>query len=318
MDYFESVSGYKFAGGLPWSIWGLVRGFERGMKMDGHRIQQYWSHEMEAMLETYRQFEILIPAKAGKGAAHRGEDGRYVETLIREYLKRYLPKELEALTGFIMRPAVKTGLNNKVRKSEKDSNSTQLDILIYNSARYPVFQRFGDSVIVPPEGVVGIISVKKRMKEIDVKHEVTVLKEASKLCRCCNDEGKVIRGPFLALVSMDSFEKVKEPTDEWIYKKLLEVYTQEDCFDDLIGYIGSLNKWSIFKKRPRKEDNAEYLFFNHSEEEMHLGFQFLITGILSVYYDESRNDISRPGFTAFPSRRACNKKLGDIKVAKLR
>ena len=85
MDYFESVSGYKFAGGLPWSIWGLVRGFERGMKMDGHRIQQYWSHEMEAMLETYRQFEILIPAKAGKGAAHRGEDGRYVETLIREY-----------------------------------------------------------------------------------------------------------------------------------------------------------------------------------------------------------------------------------------
>lgn len=98
------------------------------------------------------------------------------------------------------------------------------------------------------------------MKEIDVKHEVTVLKEASKLCRCCNDEGKVIRGPFLALVSMDSFEKVKEPTDEWIYKKLLKVYTQEDCFDDLIGYIGSLNKWSIFKKRPRKEDNAEYLF----------------------------------------------------------
>ena len=80
-----------------------------------------------------------------------------------------------------------------------------------------------------------------------------------------------------------------------IYNKLLEVYTQEDCFDDLIGYIGSLNKWSIFKKRPRKEDNAEYLFFNHSEEEMHLGFQFLITGILSVYYDESRNDISRPG-----------------------
>lgn len=35
------------------------------------------------------------------------------------------------------------------------------EFLIYNSARYPVFQRFGDSVIVPPEGVVGIISVKK-------------------------------------------------------------------------------------------------------------------------------------------------------------
>ncbi len=70
-----------------------------------------------------------------------------METLIREYLKRYLPKELEVVTGFIMRPAVKTGLNNKMRENEKDSNSTQLDILIYNSAKYSVFQSFGDSVI---------------------------------------------------------------------------------------------------------------------------------------------------------------------------
>ena len=59
------------------------------------------------------------------------------------------------------------------------------------------------------------------------EHEATALKKVSKLCQCCNDEGKVIRGPFWALVSMDSFEKEKEPTDEWIYNKLLEVYTLE-------------------------------------------------------------------------------------------
>lgn len=88
---------------------------------------------MESMFETYRQFEILIPAKGRKGAAHCGEE----------------------LTGFIMRPAVKTGLNNKMRKNEQDDNSTQLDILIYDSAKYPIFQRFGDSVIVPPEGSYG-------------------------------------------------------------------------------------------------------------------------------------------------------------------
>ena len=119
------------------------------------------------MFETYRQFEILIPAKGRKGAAHCGEE----------------------LTGFIMRPAVKTGLNNKMRKNEQDDNSTQLDILIYDSAKYPIFQRFGDSVIVPPEGVVGIISVKKKLKDTDIEHEA-------------------IRGPFLALVAMESFEKL--------------------------------------------------------------------------------------------------------------
>lgn len=286
--------------------------------MDGHRIQQYWSHEMEAMLETYKQFEILIPAKGRKGAAHSGEDGRYVETLIREYLKRYLPKDLEVLTGFIMRPAVKTGLNNKIRKEEQDDNSTQLDILIYDSAKYPMFQRFGDSVIVPPEGVIGVISVKKKLRDTDIEHEIIALKKVSKLCRCNNDNQEAIRGPFLALVAMDSFEKKEKSTDEWIFEKLSQVYTEEEYFDDLIGYIGSLNKWSIFKKRPKQGKVAEYLYFNHSEEEMHLGFQFMLTGILSVYYDKSRNNISRPGFTAFPSRRACNRKLGNIVVKDLR
>ena len=77
--------------------------------MDGRRIQSYWSNEMQAMLDTYKQFQTLISAENIDGAAHNGEDGRYVETLIREYLKRYLPKDLEVLTGFILRPAVKTG-----------------------------------------------------------------------------------------------------------------------------------------------------------------------------------------------------------------
>ncbi|MCQ4742382.1 hypothetical protein [Blautia producta] len=43
--------------------------------MDGKRIQNYWSNEMQAMLDTYKQFQILIPAKDRNGAAHNGEDG---------------------------------------------------------------------------------------------------------------------------------------------------------------------------------------------------------------------------------------------------
>lgn len=80
--------------------------------MDGKRSQRYWSNEIQAMLDTYKQFQTLIPAKNINGAAHNGKDGRYVETLIREYLKRYLPQDLEVLTGFILRPAVK----NRVEK----------------------------------------------------------------------------------------------------------------------------------------------------------------------------------------------------------
>ncbi len=79
--------------------------------------------------------------------------------------------------------------------------------MIYDSAKYLIFQRFGDSVIVPPEGVVGVISVKKKLKDTDIEHEVIALKNVSNLCRCNNDKHKAICGPFLASVVMESFEK---------------------------------------------------------------------------------------------------------------
>lgn len=287
--------------------------------MDGKRVQKYWSNEMEALLDTYKQFQILVPASDREGSAHNGEDGRYVENLIREYLKKYLPKNLEVLTGFILRPAVKTGLKLRYRKNEQDTHSTQLDIIVYDSSNYPIFQRFGDNVIVPPEGVVGIISVKKKMKDTDIKDETNALKEASKLCKCIDNSGNAVRGPFLALVSMDSFEKKKETTEKWIFDKLTEVYSnKDDWFDDLVGYIGSLNEWSIFKKRPIKEEAAEYIYFKHKEEEQHLGFQYLLTGILSVYYDPTRHYLTRPGYTGFPSGRDHDVNLGKINVKGLR
>lgn len=287
--------------------------------MDGECIREYWSNEIRALLDTYKQFQVLIPAKDKNGADHNGEDGRYVEILLREYLKRYLPKDLEVLTGFVLRPAVKTGLKNKYRRGQEDVHSTQLDIIVYNSAKYPIYHRFGDSVIVPPEGVIGIISVKKHLHDTDILHELSALKKVSKLCRCENDKKNKIRGPFLALVSMDSFEKKEKCTEEWIYEKMLSVYDfKEDYFDDLIGYIGALSKWSIFKKRPYKDGNAKYIFFEHKDDEQHMGFQFILTGLLSVYYDETRNYISRPGFTSFPSNRKYDKCLGEIETKGIR
>ena len=283
--------------------------------MDGRRVQNYWSNEIKAMLESYRQFQVLIPSNEVEGSAHNAEDGRYVETLIREYLKKYLPRELEVLTGFILRPAVKTELDNRNRGNGRDTNSSQLDIIVYNSGRYPVFQRFGESVIVPPEGVIGIISVKKTLRTKHIIPEIKSLRSASKLCHCLS-QGTPLRGPFLALVSMES-DNIRPTT---IFSKMEQTYSnQDDYFDNLVGYIGSLNGWTIFKKRPSQQGNsASYIHFTHNNQEMHLGLQFILTGILSVYYDESRSSTSRPGFTGFPSRRTQDTNLGTISVRGLR
>lgn len=281
--------------------------------MDGTTIQTYFQQEALSMLDAYKNFEALIPAPNGAGAEHKGEDGRFVENLIRSFLSKYLPKELEVLTGFIARPAVKIGKNDKSRKNEKDSHSTQLDIIIYNSAHYPVFLRSNDTAIVPSEGVISIISVKKTLNPEDIKHELSALKEASKLCRNNN-----LRGPFLALVSMDNNIIRKRPeTINWIFKNMKLLYDADNdlAFDDMIGYIGAVKHWSIFKKRPinKKAKEATYVMFKHdNNNENHLWLQFLLTGILSVYYDSSRTNIIRPGFTSFPSGRNYDRELGII------
>lgn len=281
--------------------------------MDGKRIQKYFQQEALSMLDAYKNFETLIPSPKGAGAEHKGEDGRFVENLIRSFLSKYLPKELEVLTGFIVRPAVKVGKNDKSRKNEKDNHSTQLDIIIYNSALYPVFLRSNDTVIVPPEGVICIISVKKTLNDGDIEHELCALKEASKLCRING-----LRGPYLALVSMDNNICKQNPdTFDWIFNKMKSLYDEDEnlAFDDMVGYIGAVKHWSIFKARPTKKNpkGANYMMFKHDENtEKHLWLQFLLTGILSVYYDSSRSSVIRPGFTAFPSKRAYDRKLGVI------
>lgn len=107
---------------------------------------------------------------------------------------------------------------------------------------------------------------------------------------------------------------------EWAFEKIKEAYDNtEDTFDETIGLVTSLEDWSIFKKRPDKDNsNAEYIYFTHKENETHLGFQFLLTGILSVYYDPTRNVRERPGFTGFPSGRKHDGSLGTIEVCRLR
>jgi hypothetical protein len=291
--------------------------------MDGQRLQVFWNQEVKSLLAVYRQFETLLPNPKTAGAEHRGEDGRYVETLVRSYLQKYLPKDLEVLTGFILRPAVKLGDNNRSRSKDEDRHTTQLDIIIYDTGTYPVFQRMGDTVIVPPEGVIAILSVKKTLRDVEIEGECSALMEASKACRCDeSDPEKRRRGPFLGLVSTGSdLADTQTSKEKKIFEKLVALYGRESAFDDMIGFVGDLSKWHVFKTRPPKtltETNktAQYRYVELGDDDLHQGFQFILSGILSVYYDPTRSSVRRPGYTAFASKPSDG--LGVIPFSSLR
>jgi hypothetical protein len=294
-----------------------------GNNLDGQRVRQYLGQEVRSLLEAYRQFETLLPSSSSKGAAHRGEDGRYIESLVRTYLRRLLPASLEVATGFILRPAVKTGNNGRERKGEGDAHSTQLDILVFDSANYPVFQRFGDSIIAPPEGVIAIISIKKNLRERDVVLECKALRQAAKLCRLLDASDRPMRGPFLALLGVQSYiQKSWIETPAWMFEQIQEAYSGEPVptFDEVVGYVGTLNDVSVFKARPQNDEvrSAKFQYIEHKADEQHWSLQLILTGILSVLFDPNRNFRRRPGFSAFPPGRKSDAVLGELEVAGLR
>lgn len=79
---------------------------------------------------------------------HWGEEGRYKEAILMNYLKRVLPKHLSAGTGFVRRC---------------DEITKQIDIIIYDNT-YPLLFSEGDFIISTAENVVAIIEVKTNIE----------------------------------------------------------------------------------------------------------------------------------------------------------
>lgn len=273
-------------------------------KMDGQRVRTYWANEEKALLQQIRQFETLIPSAKRAGSAHPGEDGHFIEALVRSYVRRVVPSGLEVLSGFILRPAVKTSSSGRERAGEIDSHSGQIDLIVFDSTRYPIFQRFEDVAVVPPEGVVAIFSIKKSLKKAHLATELAALRAASGLCSCLRlDGGGRLRGPYLGLVGMTS--DIKDPIADFGDAAPTVYSSGAASFESLVGYVGVLGKWSLFKSRPRNTTGrARFAYFKHGAKDGHMFLQFVATGIQSVAYDATRSSVRRPGFTAFEPDRS--------------
>lgn len=294
--------------------------------MKGERVRQFFNSETKALLALYKNIETLIPAPKKSGSGHVAEEGRYIESILRNFLNKHLPNDLKAFSGFILRPATKTGNHDRSRRqNELDQHSQQIDIIVYDHKNYPVFETFEEFAIVPPEGVVGIISVKKNLYYNQIADELESLMNAAELCHVKTNKNGIMRGPSTCLIGFSNQIKPKKKFKEiveHIYKKIETTHSSK-YFDQCIGQVIALDSFTIFKKPPNSESSfnkkAQYVAFNHStEDEFHFGLQFLLTGILSAYYHETRKPELRPGFTSFPTGRSHDIELGNIDVDKLR
>lgn len=258
----------------------------------GKTIRDYFEIEAASIYNRFKSIEAILPNSKGKGSIHTGEEGRFVESLIRNFLNKHLPKDLIAISGFIIKPATKTGKNNYSRvDNEFDKHSSQLDIIVYDQARFPVYERFDEFGIVPPEGVIAILSIKKNLRIRDIDPELKALKNSAKLC----DE-KDNRPPFTSLFSLTSeFNLTKKNllTITEIYQKN---YTQES-YGQMLCELTVMDNFMIFKF-DENQDKERIVFVNiDCKNKMHVSLQRMLQSILGVYYAKSlNNQIERPGY----------------------
>jgi len=106
-------------------------------------IEEFHKSLGEELLVVQNRVRNLI------GSVHWGEEGRYKEILVQNFLRKYLPEDIGIGTGFIIAP--------------DNTCSHQIDIILYQKSGKLYFKE-GDFIICPPKPVLGIIEVKTTLK----------------------------------------------------------------------------------------------------------------------------------------------------------
>jgi hypothetical protein len=90
------------------------------------------------------------------GSVQNAESGRFREELLRAFLRRLLPSAVAVDTGFVY-------------GFEQVPTSNQMDIIVWDKASHPIVYDAGTMVIVLPEAVIAVVSVKSRMSTKEIR-----------------------------------------------------------------------------------------------------------------------------------------------------
>lgn len=209
---------------------------------------------------------------------HWGEDGRYKEIILMNFLRRVLPDNVAVGTGFI--------------KNNRRQMTNQIDVIIYKKNEPKLFSE-GDFVILMPDSVIGIIEVKSKVNPQVLcgreKYNKKILSTLDK----CHFNGEII-GRTDIFNGIFSYEKKmsfhKGIKSKQFIEQLKEKkgYINHICFDDNIF----MRYWP--KGNPSDNNNISSLSFydlsfekifnkpntNHSG----LAFGYFISNLLETVY----------------------------------
>lgn len=167
------------------------------------------------------------------GSSHWGEDGRHKEVMLMNFLKRFLPNNIEVGTGFI---------------KERNNISTQIDIIIYNPS-FPLYFKENDFIIVHPKSVLGIIEVKSNPDRNSIADAIFKASKAGEMIK----ENLIFNGIFIFGETNDNLNYtsnlLKKPRNGEFKKSLLDALLKNNGINHIISNDGAfIKKWSEEEK----------------------------------------------------------------------
>lgn len=164
---------------------------------------------------------------------HPGSKGRFIELLLINLLRKYLPKKYDFSSGFYC------SINPELNEA-----SQQIDIICYDHLNYPLFFNCNEIVAVSPKSVKGLIEVKSVMTSDSIKQ---LLNQAN--CEVAKQLPIDTKFNLLSVKSQISPESVcKEILDFYnddipIVKGLGMIYSLD--WEDIIVFDNSRNRYSM-------------------------------------------------------------------------
>lgn len=108
------------------------------------------------------EFELIK-----EGNPHFAERGAEAEIILRDFLNSHLPKRFAADTGIVI--------------DEKDSISSQTDVIIYDAINSPIYRKGERVLILPNDNVASVIEVKSMLSKAELEDAAKKIASVKKL-----------------------------------------------------------------------------------------------------------------------------------------
>ena len=201
--------------------------------------------------------------------ANWGEEGRYKEIILMNYLKRNLPQGFSVGTGFV--------------KNNLGEITGQADIIIYKNT-YPLFFSEGDFIICNSDSVVGIIEVKTRISPSTI---VDVIKKSNNNGKIIINKSskKIFNGIFCYNIDgnietyKDNIEKIELENSRVLQKEVINNIALGDF------HMITLSAYSEHQKN--LNGYLSYNIFNLDFSNKGLAFSYFLSNLLDIVYRQS-------------------------------